>query len=62
MLAPNLPRRCRQTANRTGCKTSMTEGKRLEEDLPSQWLPKTGKGSNTYLRQSRLQAYIDQTR
>jgi hypothetical protein len=35
---------------------------RLEEDLPSQWPPKTGRRSNTYLGQSRLQTYIDQTR
>jgi hypothetical protein len=32
----------------------------LEEDLPSQWPLKTGRSSNTYLRQSRLQTYIDQ--
>jgi hypothetical protein len=37
-------------------------GERLEEDLPSQWLLKTGRSSNTYLGQSRLQTYIDQTR
>jgi hypothetical protein len=35
---------------------------RLEEDSPSQWSPKTGRSSNTYLGQDRLQAYIDQTR
>jgi hypothetical protein len=34
-------------------------GERLEEDLPCQWPPKTGRSSNTYLRQSRLQTYID---
>jgi hypothetical protein len=43
-------------------KQALAEGKRLEEDLPSQWPPKTGRGSNTYLGQSRLQTYIDQTR
>jgi hypothetical protein len=32
------------------------------EDLPSQWLPKTGRSSNTNLRQRRLQIHIDQTR
>jgi hypothetical protein len=31
-------------------------------DLPSQWPPKTVRGSNTYLGQSRLQTYIDQMR
>jgi exonuclease III len=30
------------------------------KDLPSQWAPKTGKSRNTYLRQSRLQTYIEQ--
>jgi hypothetical protein len=35
-------------------------GKRLEEDLPSQWPPKTGRSSNTYIRQRRLQTYIGQ--
>jgi hypothetical protein len=38
------------------------ESERLEEDLPSQWPPKTGRGSNTYFGQSRLQTYIDQMR
>jgi hypothetical protein len=33
----------------------------LEEDLPSQWPLKTGRGSNNYLGQSGLQTYIDQT-
>jgi hypothetical protein len=37
-------------------------GERLEEDLPSQWALKTGRSSNIYLGQSRLQTYIDQTR
>jgi hypothetical protein len=32
-------------------KQALAEGERLEEDLPSQWPPKTGRGSNTYLRQ-----------
>jgi UDP-2,3-diacylglucosamine pyrophosphatase LpxH len=32
----------------------------LEEDLPSQQAMKTSRSSNTYLRQSRLQTYIDQ--
>jgi hypothetical protein len=45
--------------------TSLTEtstglGKRLEEDLPSQWPPKTGESCNTYLGKSRVQTYIDQ--
>jgi hypothetical protein len=35
-------------------KQTLAESERLEEDLPSQWSPKTGKDSNTYLRQSRL--------
>jgi exonuclease III len=30
------------------------------KDLPSQWPPKTGRSSNTYLEQSRLQTCIDQ--
>jgi hypothetical protein len=34
----------------------------MEEDLPSQWSPKTGKDSNAYLGQSRRQTYIDQRR
>jgi hypothetical protein len=38
----------------TWTETSLAEGKKLEEDLPSQWPLKTGRGSNTYLRQSRL--------
>jgi hypothetical protein len=33
-----------------------------EEGLPSQWPPKIGKSSNTYIRQSRLQTYIGQMR
>jgi exonuclease III len=40
----------------------LTEGERLEEDLPSQWPQKTGRDSNTYLGQIRLQTYIDQMR
>jgi exonuclease III len=35
---------------------------RLEEDLLSQWPPKTDRSSNTYIRKSRLQAYIVQMR
>jgi exonuclease III len=42
-------------------KQALAEGERLEEDLPSQWPLKTGRGSNTYLRQNTLQTYIDQT-
>jgi hypothetical protein len=37
-------------------------GERLEEELPNQWPPKTGRSSNTYLRQSRLQTCINQMR
>jgi hypothetical protein len=33
----------------------------LEEDLPNEWPLKTGRSSNSYLGQSRLQTYIDQT-
>jgi hypothetical protein len=43
-------------------KQALAEGERLEEDLPSQWPLKTGRGSNIYLEQSRLQTYIDQMR
>jgi hypothetical protein len=43
-------------------KQALAEGERLEEDLPNQWPPKTGRGSNIYLGQNRLQIYIDQTR
>jgi hypothetical protein len=32
----------------------------LEEDLPSQWPLKRDRSNNIYLRQSRLQTYIDQ--
>jgi hypothetical protein len=32
----------------------------LEKDLPTQWPPKTGSSSNTYIRQSRLHIYIAQ--
>jgi hypothetical protein len=42
--------------------TSTAEGERLEEDLSSQWPPKPSRSSNTYLRQSRHQTYIDQMR
>jgi hypothetical protein len=38
----------------------MVLGEGLEEDLPSQWPPKTGRSSNIYLGQSSLQTYIDQ--
>jgi exonuclease III len=38
------------------------ESERLEEDLLSQWPPKIGKGSNSYLGQSRHQTYINQMR
>jgi hypothetical protein len=34
----------------------------MEEDLQSQRPLKTGKGSNTYIRQSKLQTYIGQMR
>jgi hypothetical protein len=43
-------------------KQALVEGERLEEDLPSQWPPKTGRGSNTHLGQNRLQTYNDQMR
>jgi hypothetical protein len=43
-------------------KEALAASERLEEDLLSQWPPKTGRGSNTYLGQSRLQIYIDQMR
>jgi hypothetical protein len=43
-------------------KEALAQGERLEEDLPSQWSLKTGRGSNTYFGQSRLQTYIDQLR
>jgi hypothetical protein len=36
-------------------KQAVAEGKRLEEDLPNQWPSKTGRSSNTYLEQNRLQ-------
>jgi hypothetical protein len=42
--------------------TSTGLGDRLEEDLPSQQPLKTGRSSNTYLRQSRLQTYTDKMR
>jgi hypothetical protein len=42
--------------------TSIGLGWSLGEDLLSQWPPKTGRSSNTYLQQSRLQIYMDQTR
>jgi hypothetical protein len=42
-------------------KQALADGERLEEDLPSHWSPKTGRGSNTYLGQNILQTYIDQT-
>jgi hypothetical protein len=38
--------------------TSTSLGVLLEEDLPSQWPWKTGRSSNTYLRQRRLQTNI----
>jgi hypothetical protein len=38
--------------------TSTSLGVLLEEDLPSQWPCKTGRSSNTYLRQRRLQTNI----
>jgi exonuclease III len=41
---------------------ALVESETLEEDLPRQWSTKTGRSSNTYLGQSRLQTYIDQTR
>jgi hypothetical protein len=41
---------------------TLAESERPEEDLPSQWSLKTGRSSNTYHGQSRLQTYIDQTR
>jgi hypothetical protein len=34
----------------------------MEEDLPTQWPLQTGRNSNTYIRQSRLQIYIGQIR
>jgi hypothetical protein len=40
-------------------KQALAKGERLEEDLPSQWPPKIGRSSNTYLIQSRLQTFID---
>jgi hypothetical protein len=43
-------------------KKTLACGERLEEDLPSQWLLKTGRSNNTYFRQSRLQTYNDQTK
>jgi hypothetical protein len=43
-------------------KQVLVEDERLEEDLPSKWPLKTGRSSSTYLRQSRLQTYIDQKR
>jgi hypothetical protein len=43
-------------------KQTWAYGERLEEDLPIQWPPRTGKNSNTSLRKSRLQTYVDQTR
>jgi hypothetical protein len=43
-------------------KEALTESERLEEDSPGQWPLKTGRSSNTYLGQSRLQMYIYQTR
>jgi hypothetical protein len=43
-------------------KPALAESERLEEDLPSQWPQKTGKGSSTYLGQNRLQTYIDKMR
>jgi hypothetical protein len=39
-------------------KQALSEVERLEEDLPSQWPLKTGRGSNNYLRQTRIQTYI----
>jgi hypothetical protein len=45
-----------------GEKQTLAYVERLDEDLPSQWSPKTGRSNNTYLRQSRLQTYIDQRR
>jgi exonuclease III len=41
---------------------ALAEGKRLKEDLQSQWSPKTGRNSNSYLGKRRLQKYIDQMR
>jgi hypothetical protein len=40
----------------------LAESERLEKYLPSHWPPKTGRSSNTYLEQSKLQTYIDQMR
>jgi hypothetical protein len=40
----------------------LAEGKKLEEDLPSQWPLKTVRSSNIYVGQSTLQTYIDQMR
>jgi hypothetical protein len=42
--------------------TSTGLGERMEENLSSQCPLKTGRISNTYLRQIRLQTYIDQMR
>jgi hypothetical protein len=39
---------------------ALAGSERLEEDLSSQRPPKTDRDSNTYLRQSKLQTYIDQ--
>jgi hypothetical protein len=43
-------------------KQALAEGEKVEEDLPSQWPLKTGRGNNTYIRQSKFQIYIDQMR
>jgi hypothetical protein len=43
-------------------KQALAEGERLEEDLPNQWPPKTGRRSNIYIRQSKLHTYINQMR
>jgi hypothetical protein len=43
-------------------KLALAESERLEQYIPIQWPLKTGRGSNTYLRQTRLHTYIDQMR
>jgi hypothetical protein len=43
-------------------KQALAYSERLGEDLPRQWPLKTGMSSDTYLRWSRLQIYMDQTR
>jgi hypothetical protein len=43
-------------------KQALTYRERLKEDSLNQWPMKKGRSSNTYLRQSRLQTYIDKMR